>query len=260
MSAAPRLQAAGRAIHSKCRPPRSSPASMASNACSATRWSSAVRGWPASAFRRRSRCRARGRSTSAISAIAVAATIVIIALSLVFGRRWLRAFDHLDETAQRVSRGDLSPLQPQPMPTAEMDRLQDTVGSMITNLQRARESIAAQVNDERRMREELQSLQQQVIRQERLAAIGVLVSGVAHELNNPLQAILGFAELLQMQQGHARARARRPDADPEGERPRQRDHPEPVAVWPAGAPSRRRCGCATWSRRSWSCASASSRS
>ena len=48
------------------------------------------------------------------------------------------------------------------------------------------------------MREELQSLQQQVIRQERLAAIGVLVSGVAHELNNPLQAILGFSELLQM--------------------------------------------------------------
>ena len=51
---------------------------------------------------------------------------------------------------------------------------------------------------ERRMREEVQSLQQQVIRQERLAAIGVLVSGVAHELNNPLQAILGFSELLQM--------------------------------------------------------------
>ena len=47
--------------------------------------------------------------------------------------------------------------------------------------------------------EELQSLQQQVIRQERLAAIGGLVSGVAHELNNPLQAILGFSELLQMQ-------------------------------------------------------------
>ena len=30
---------------------------------------------------------------------------------------------------------------------------------------------------------------------------GVLVSGVAHELNNPLQAILGFAELLQMHAG-----------------------------------------------------------
>jgi signal transduction histidine kinase len=140
--------------------------------------------------------------------IAVAATAVIIALSWVFGRRWLRAFDHLDETARRVSRGDLSALQAQAMPTAEMDRLQGTVGGMITNLQRARESIASQVNDERRMREELQSLQQQVIRQERLAAIGVLVSGVAHELNNPLQAILGFSELLQMNRDmpeHARA-------------------------------------------------------
>ncbi|HEX6161794.1 MAG TPA: ATP-binding protein [Vicinamibacterales bacterium] len=139
--------------------------------------------------------------------IAIAMTIAIVALTWYFGRRWLTAFDHLDETAKRVSRGDLSPLQMTPMPTAEMDRLQTTVSSMITNLQKARESIASQVDDERRMREELQSLQQQVIRQERLAAIGVLVSGVAHELNNPLQAILGFAELLQMQKGipdHAR--------------------------------------------------------
>ena len=133
--------------------------------------------------------------------IAVVMTIALIALTWLFGRRWLRAFDHLDETAKRVSSGDLTPLQMTPMPTAEMERLQTTVSSMITNLQKARESIAAQVDDERRMREELQSLQQQVIRQERLAAIGVLVSGVAHELNNPLQAILGFAELLQMQRG-----------------------------------------------------------
>jgi C4-dicarboxylate-specific signal transduction histidine kinase len=131
--------------------------------------------------------------------IAVAATVLVIALTWVFGRRWIRAFDHLDHTAHRVSRGDLSPLEPQPMPTAEVERLQQTVSGMITSLQSARESIAAQVDDERRMREELQSLQQQVIRQERLAAIGVLVSGVAHELNNPLQSILGFAELLQMQ-------------------------------------------------------------
>src|SRR5690606_1911822 len=48
-------------------------------------------------------------------------------------------------------------------------------------------------------REELESLQGQVIQQERLAAVGQLVSGVAHEINNPLQAILGFSELLQMQ-------------------------------------------------------------
>ena len=132
-------------------------------------------------------------------AISVGATILIVIFTWILGRQWIRAFDHLDATAHRVSRGDLSPLDQKAMPTAEMERLQHTVSSMITNLQSARASIAAQVDDERRMRQEVQSLQQQVIRQERLAAIGVLVSGVAHELNNPLQAILGFAELLQMQ-------------------------------------------------------------
>ena len=69
---------------------------------------------------------------------------------------------------------------------------------MVNRLRDAREKLAAQVVEERRIREELESLQRQVIRQERLAAIGVLASGVAHELNNPLQAILGSAELLQV--------------------------------------------------------------
>ncbi len=61
-------------------------------------------------------------------------------------------------------------------------------------------------------------LEQQVVQSERLAAMGAMIGGVAHELNNPLTAILGVSELMQdkvtdessrKQQGMLQQQARR---------------------------------------------------
>ena len=47
----------------------------------------------------------------------------------------------------------------------------------------------------------LQTTQAQLIQSEKLSAIGQLIAGVAHELNNPLTAVMGYAQLLQASAG-----------------------------------------------------------
>ena len=131
-------------------------------------------------------------------AIALGATWLTLLLQFLLLRPYKNAFDRAKGFASRVAAGDLSRPRTIRMPSQEMDQLQSSLVTMVDSLRVAREELAAQVDEERRIRKELESLQRQVIRQERLAAIGILASGVAHELNNPLQAILGSAELLQI--------------------------------------------------------------
>ncbi|MCB0214337.1 MAG: response regulator, partial [Anaerolineae bacterium] len=57
------------------------------------------------------------------------------------------------------------------------------------------EGTNAQLN---KMVSELRQTQQQLIQQERLAAVGQLAAGIAHDFNNILTSILGFAELMKV--------------------------------------------------------------
>jgi two-component system NtrC family sensor kinase len=114
-----------------------------------------------------------------------------------FGDELARQLNRLRSASERISGGDLTPPVRGRASSREFEELQDAFITMAGNLRDTRDALDHQVEQERKMREMLQSLQRQVVRQERLTAVGLLVSGVAHELNNPLQAILGTLELLE---------------------------------------------------------------
>lgn len=89
-------------------------------------------------------------------------------------------------------RGRVEVIYREPMPRldegpflAEERRLLDSVVSEVATIIRHKESELAQIK-----------LQEQLRHSDRLATIGKLAAGVAHELNEPLTGILGFAELL----------------------------------------------------------------
>jgi len=52
----------------------------------------------------------------------------------------------------------------------------------------------------KRAYQDLRNTQEQLLQSEKMSALGRMISGVAHELNNPLTAILGYAQLLESEE------------------------------------------------------------
>ena len=78
----------------------------------------------------------------------------------------------------------------------ELRQLAAGINALTRELAESEQRMSEQIEELLAVNEELEVTRHSLIRAEKLASIGRLAAGVAHEVGNPLSAILGYVELL----------------------------------------------------------------
>ena len=110
-------------------------------------------------------------------------------------RRVLHPLEEMVEGAQAIAQGDAERRLPQ-SETEELGRLATAVNDMAERLLSHQEQLAANIRSLEETNRLLTEARDELIRAEKLAGVGRLAAGIAHEVGNPLSAILGYLALV----------------------------------------------------------------
>jgi signal transduction histidine kinase len=129
----------------------------------------------------------------------VAGILLALGLALVLVRDILNPVKKLSASAARLAEGRFD-VELDTKSGDELGQLAQAFSQMVGEVKR-RDGEIRRWNDELSSRveartNELRAVQDQVARARRLAALSSLGAGIAHELNNPLTAVLGLSSLL----------------------------------------------------------------
>jgi two-component system NtrC family sensor kinase len=137
--------------------------------------------------------------------------LVVMALATLFSLRWARSIfrpvEQMNSTMEQVAQGQsaarVGPVEARDEIGAlatHLDQLLDVIDEKTRSLQRWGDELDRKVAERTRelaaSNQSLQQAQQQLVKSEKLAAIGQLTASIAHEINNPIAVIQGNLDLM----------------------------------------------------------------
>jgi len=122
--------------------------------------------------------------------------VLIVFGSFLLSRVLVKPLKDLVRLTQKISEGDFS--QKIEVPSGnEIGQLISSFNRMIERLRENQENIDNYLKSLELANKKLKEAQEELIRTEKLASIGRFAAGVAHEVGNPLGAILGYTSILE---------------------------------------------------------------
>jgi len=126
------------------------------------------------------------------------AIVLLAAGMFLLSRVVIRPIKRLLRVTQDFDGSEALALAPE-APTNEIGQLSHSLRSMLNRLDQNKQQLKDHISSLEKANEELRRIQEEVIRSEKLASVGRLAAGIAHEIGNPVGVVLGYIDLMKNQ-------------------------------------------------------------